>query len=68
MFGLGMGELLIILGIILLLFGAEKLPEMARGMGKALTEFKKASREMHETLDVKDITKIQDTPTTDKAA
>ncbi len=45
MFNVGFGELLIILIIILLLFGAKRLPEIARALGKALNEFKRASRE-----------------------
>ncbi|MDI6725137.1 MAG: twin-arginine translocase TatA/TatE family subunit [Methanobacterium sp.] len=43
--GLGMPELLIILFVVLLLFGSKKLPELAKGMGKALGEFKRAQRE-----------------------
>ncbi|MGI9157178.1 MAG: twin-arginine translocase TatA/TatE family subunit [Marmoricola sp.] len=38
--GLGMTELLIILGVVILLFGAAKLPELARGTGQALRIFK----------------------------
>ena len=45
MFGLGYQELLIILVIVLLLFGAQKLPELARGLGKSMSEFKKAQAE-----------------------
>jgi len=41
MFGLGYQELMIILVIVLLLFGAQKLPELARGLGKSISEFKK---------------------------
>jgi sec-independent protein translocase protein TatA len=41
----GFGELLIILLIVLLLFGAAKIPEIARSMGKGIKEFKKASQE-----------------------
>jgi sec-independent protein translocase protein TatA len=41
MFGLGYQELMIILVIVLLLFGAQKLPELARGLGKSMSEFKK---------------------------
>ncbi len=41
--GLGGAELLIIGGIVVLLFGAKKLPELAKGLGKSVTEFKKAS-------------------------
>lgn len=45
MFGLGMPELLIILIVFLLLFGAKRLPEIGRAMGKTLQEFKKAMSE-----------------------
>jgi sec-independent protein translocase protein TatA len=50
MFGLGTPELLVIFLAILLLFGANKLPELARGMGKAMQEFKKAMRETQDEL------------------
>jgi sec-independent protein translocase protein TatA len=45
MFGLGYQELMIILIIVLLLFGAQKLPELARGLGKSMSEFKKGQHE-----------------------
>ena len=41
-FNLGTGELLIIFLVILLLFGAKRLPELARGLGKGINEFKDA--------------------------
>ncbi len=46
MFGMGMGEWLIIFLIILLLFGAKRIPEIARSLGKATNEFKKAKDEL----------------------
>ena len=42
MFNLGTGGLLIIFLVILLLFGAKRLPELARGLGKGINEFKDA--------------------------
>jgi sec-independent protein translocase protein TatA len=43
--GLGPTELLLIFGVIFLLFGAAKLPELARSMGTSMGEFKKAQKE-----------------------
>ena len=48
MFGLGGGELILIFLAILLLFGAQKLPELAKGLGKGMKEFKKAQQEIDE--------------------
>jgi sec-independent protein translocase protein TatA len=48
--GIGAQELLLILFVILLLFGAKKLPEVARGLGKGIAEFKKAMRETEEEI------------------
>jgi len=45
---LGAPELLIILGIVLLLFGARKLPDLARSLGKSSREFKKGLQEGEE--------------------
>jgi sec-independent protein translocase protein TatA len=43
MFNMGIGELIVILLIVMLLFGAKRLPEIARALGKAVSEFKKAT-------------------------
>jgi len=45
MFGIGMPELIIILVIILIIFGAGKLPEIGAGMGKAIRNFRGATKE-----------------------
>lgn len=46
MFGsLGIWEILLIFGIIMVLFGAKKLPEIGRGMGKAIANFKRSVKE-----------------------
>jgi len=43
MFGLGVTELIIILVIVVVLFGASKLPEIGKGVGEAITNFKKST-------------------------
>jgi sec-independent protein translocase protein TatA len=53
MFGIGMPELIIILVIILIIFGAGKLPEIGAGMGKAIKNFKSATNEV-EKVDKKE--------------
>jgi len=44
-FSLGGPEIILILCVLILLFGAKKLPELARGIGKSMQEFKKATKE-----------------------
>lgn len=46
MFGIGMPELIIILVIVLIIFGAGKLPEIGSGIGKGIRNFKKATSEV----------------------
>jgi sec-independent protein translocase protein TatA len=48
---LGWPEIVAILAVVLLLFGAKKLPELARGLGTGIKEFKKASREVQDELE-----------------
>ena len=45
MFGLGMPELIVILVIVVIIFGAGKLPEIGAGLGKGIKNFKKATRD-----------------------
>ncbi len=50
MFGLGIGELLVIFVIALVVFGPKKLPEIGRSVGRAMMEFKKASQEFQDSM------------------
>lgn len=50
MFGLGFPEMLLIFVIALIVFGPKKLPELGRSLGRALSEFKKASEEFQESM------------------
>ena len=49
---MGGQELLIILAIVIILFGAKKIPELASGLGKGIKEFKKASKDIDKGIDV----------------
>jgi len=46
----GMGELLVILIVVLLLFGSKKIPEIAQGLGKGIREFKKSIKEVEDQI------------------
>lgn len=52
--GLGWVEILIILGVVLLLFGAKRIPEIARSLGKGIKEFKKGLSEEEEKKEGED--------------
>ncbi|MCX6173505.1 MAG: twin-arginine translocase TatA/TatE family subunit [Ignavibacteriales bacterium] len=55
MFGnVGAGEVLIIVLVILILFGAKKIPELAQGIGKGMREFKKALNDVQEDIKITD--------------
>jgi sec-independent protein translocase protein TatA len=47
---LGGTEIVLILAVILILFGAKKIPELARGMGQGIKEFKKATKEVTDEI------------------
>jgi sec-independent protein translocase protein TatA len=51
---LGMGELLVILIVVLLLFGSKKIPEIAQGLGKGIREFKKSIKEVEDQITTPD--------------
>jgi sec-independent protein translocase protein TatA len=48
--GLGMTEILVILLIVLLLFGAKRIPDVAQGLGKGLREFKRAAHDIQKDI------------------
>lgn len=50
MFGLGGTELLVVFVVILLVFGPSQIPKMARGLGEAMREFRKAQREIGDEM------------------
>jgi Tat protein translocase TatB subunit len=52
MFGIGFPELIIIVVLALIILGPNKLPDLARALGKGMAEFRKATQEMKENLDL----------------
>lgn len=63
MFDVGLPELLVIVAIALIVFGPNKLPELAKAFGKAMREFKRATEEMKESFEeeTKDLKELKDT-------
>jgi sec-independent protein translocase protein TatA len=55
-----MGHWLIVLAVIVLLFGAKKIPELAKGLGKGIKDFKEAVREEENTDDTKELASTED--------
>jgi sec-independent protein translocase protein TatA len=48
---IGMGELLLIIGFIVVFFGAKKIPDIAKGLGSGIREFRKAARDIQEEVE-----------------
>lgn len=68
MFGnLGAGEIILIMVVLLILFGAKKIPELAQGIGKGMKEFKKALNDVEEDIKVTDKNTTPKDPGTPKA-
>ena len=64
MFGIGMPEMILILAIALIVIGPKKLPDLAKSLGRAMREFKKATAELKESVEIdnelKDVKKAFD--------
>jgi len=68
MFNIGLPELLIIVAIALIVFGPNKLPELAKAFGRAMREFKKATEEVKESFEAetKDLEELKSTLTEER--
>ena len=62
MFGIGMPEMILILAVALIVIGPKKLPDLAKSLGRALGEFKKATSELKDSLQIDD--ELKDVKTT----
>ena len=65
MFGLGGGELLLVAFIALIFIGPKKLPEIGRGLGKGIKEFKKAGQELTNAIEEEPTTLVHKSPSHD---
>jgi TatA/E family protein of Tat protein translocase len=62
MFGIGMPEMLVILALALIVIGPKKLPDLAKSLGRAMREFKRATNEFKETIQLEsDLSDVKDT-------
>jgi Tat protein translocase TatB subunit len=62
MFGIGMPEVLLILAVALIVIGPKKLPDLAKSLGRAFNEFKKATQEFKQSIEINsDIKDVKET-------
>ena len=59
MFGIGMPEMLLILAIALIVIGPKKLPDLAKSLGRALGEFKKATSDLKRSMEVEELSNVK---------
>lgn len=62
MFGMGMPEILLILAIALMVIGPKKLPEIAKALGRAMGEFKRATNELKESINIDETNHVFNEP------
>lgn len=62
----GPTELIVILLLILILFGAKRIPEIAQGLGKGIREFKKSVRDVQDEIDAPETKRLKDTKDKEK--
>ncbi|MFN8309458.1 MAG: twin-arginine translocase TatA/TatE family subunit [Chitinophagales bacterium] len=67
MFGMGTGEIVLILGAILLLFGGKKIPELMRGLGQGVREFNAAKSNIKSEIEEGMKEKPKEVPASDKS-
>lgn len=65
-FNLGMSEMLIVLAIVLVVFGAKRLPEIGSSMGKGIREFKRSLKDVQDNIDQTDPPPRIDPPARDQ--
>ena len=59
MFGIGMPEMILILALALIVIGPKKLPDLAKSLGRALGEFKKATSDLKRSMEIEEISEVK---------